>query len=160
LGLVALLSLLLQLSSGADEVASNKLTAMEKMFIKKAADGGITEVELGRLATEKGGDDDVKDFGNEMVKDHSKSNDNLKEVAAKMNVTLPSEISAKHHAAVEKMSGLSGGDFDEAYVAAMVTDHEKDIAKFEKADKEVKNPELKKFIEDARPTMQKPSRKN
>jgi putative membrane protein len=152
-GLAVLFSLPFHLCSAADEVASNKPTAMEKMFIKKAADGGMTEVELGRLAAEKGGSDEVKDFGNEMVKDHSKINDSLKEVATKMNVTVPSEISAKHHAAVEKMSGLSGAAFDKAYVAAMVTDHEKDIAEFEKADKEVKNADLKKFIEDALPMM-------
>jgi putative membrane protein len=152
-GLAALLSLPLRLSSGADGVASNKPTAMEKTFIKKAAGGGIMEVELGRLAAEKGGSDEVKDFGNQMVKDHSKINDNLKEVAAKLNVTMPSGTSSKHHAAIEKMSGLSGADFDKAYVAAMVTDHEKDIAEFEKADKEVKNPDLKKFIEDALPMM-------
>ena len=70
-----------------------------------------------------------------------------------MNVTVPSGVNAKHHAAIEKMAGMSGADFDKAYVAAMVTDHEKDIAEFEKADKEVKNPALKKFIEDALPMM-------
>ena len=153
LGLVAILSVPFQPSSAADEATSSKPTAMEKTFIKKAADGGMTEVELGRLAAEKGGSDEVKDFGNQMVKDHSKINDDLKEVAAKMNVTVPSGISAKHHAAIEKMAGMSGADFDKAYVAAMVTDHEKDIAEFEKADKEVKNPSLKKFIEDALPMM-------
>jgi len=153
LGLVAILSVPFQPSSAADEATSSKPTAMEKTFIKKAADGGMTEVELGRLAAEKGGSDEVKDFGNQMVKDHSKINDDLKQVAAKMNVTVPSEVSAKHHAAIEKLAGMSGADFDKAYVAAMVTDHEKDIAEFEKADKEVKNPSLKKFIEDALPMM-------
>ena len=153
LGLVAILSVPFQSSSAADEATSSKPTAMEKTFIKKAADGGMTEVELGRLAAEKGGSDEVKDFGNQMVKDHSKINDDLKEVAAKMNVTLPSGVSAQHHAMIEKMASMSGADFDKAYVAAMVTDHEKDIAEFEKADKEVKNPALKKFIEDALPMM-------
>jgi putative membrane protein len=153
LGLVAILSVPCQLSSAADEATSSKPTAFEKTFIKKAADGGMTEVELGRLAAEKGGSDEVKDFGNQMVKDHSKINDDLKEVATKMNVTMPSGVSAKHHAAIEKMAGMSGANFDKAYVAAMVTDHEKDIAEFEKADKEVKNPALKKFIEDALPMM-------
>ena len=152
-GLAALLSLPLQFSLGADDAASNHPTAMEKLFIKKAADGGLTEVELGRLAAEKGGSDEVKDFGNEMVKDHSKLNDNLKEIAAKMNVTVPENISAKHHAAIEKMSSLSGAAFDKAYVNAMLMDHEKDIGEFEKADKEVKNSDLKQFIEDALPIM-------
>jgi len=153
LGLAAVLCIPLQLSSAADEESGHKATPFEKMFIKKAADGGMTEVELGRLAAEKGGSDEVKDFGNQMVKDHSKINDDLKEVAGKMSVTVPSEVSAKHHATIEKMSGMSGASFDKAYVAAMVTDHEKDIAEFEKADKEVKNPDLKKFIENALPMM-------
>src|SRR4030095_1841946 len=97
LGLAAILSVPFPPSSPADEATSGKPTAIEKIFIKKAADGGMTEVELGRLAAEKGGSDEVKDFGNQMVKDHSKINDDLKEVAAKMNVTLPSAVSAKHH---------------------------------------------------------------
>ena len=153
LGLAAILCVPFQPSSGADEKTNNEPTAVEKMFIKKAAGGGMMEVELGKLAAEKGGSDEVKDFGNQMVKDHSKINDDLKEVAAKMNVTLPSGVNAKHHGMIEKMSAMSGANFDKTYVTAMVTDHEKDIAEFEKAEKEVKNPELKKFIEDALPVM-------
>ena len=117
LGLAAVLCIPLQLSSAADKEAGHKPTSVEKIFIKKAADGGMTEVELGRLAAEKGGSDEVKDFGNQMVKDHSKINDDLKEVAGKMNVTVPGEVSAKHHATIEKMSSMSGAGFDKAYVA-------------------------------------------
>ena len=153
LGIAAVLCAPSQQTFAADEDAAGKPTAAEKMFMKKAADGGMTEVELGRLAAEKGGSDEVKDFGNQMVKDHSKINDNLKEVAGKMNVTLPDKVSAKHHATIEKMAGMSGAAFDKAYVPAMVKDHEMDIAEFEKADKTVKNPDLKKFIEDSIPMM-------
>ena len=155
LGLAAALCAPWQQSFAADEdtTGAAKATASEKMFIKKAADGGMTEVELGKLAAEKGGSSDVKDFGNQMVKDHSKINDDLKEVAGKMNVTVPGKLSAKHHATIEKMSGMSGADFDKAYVPAMVKDHEMDIAEFERADKMVKNPDLKKFIEDSIPMM-------
>ncbi len=109
----------------------------------------MTEVELGQLATEKGGSDEVKDFGNRMVKDHSKINNDLKEVAGKMNVEVPSKISAKHHATIEKMSAMSGAAFDKEYVKEMVKDHEMDVAEFEKAAKEVKNEDLKKFIDDS-----------
>ena len=159
LALAAVLCIPLHLTSAADEEAGYKPTPFEKMFIKKAADAGMTEVELGKLAAEKGGSDEVKDLGNQMAKDHSKINDDLKEVAGKMNMTVPSEVSAKHHAAIEKMSNLSGAAFDKAYVTAMVMDHEKDIAEFEKADKEIKNPDLKghriRTADD-----EKPSRKN
>lgn len=152
LGLATALCTPWQQSFAADEEGA-KATAMEKSFIKKAADGGMTEVELGRIASEKGGSDEVKDFGKQMVDDHTKINDNLKEVAGKMNVKVPDKVSAKHHATIEKMSGMSGADFDKAYVKAMVKDHKMDIAEFEKADKEVKNEDLKKFIEDSMETM-------
>jgi putative membrane protein len=126
---------------------------MEKAFIRKAAQGGMTEVALGKLAAEKGGSDDVKDFGNRMVKDHTQINDNLKEVAGKMNVKVPADLNAKHQAMVDKFSNLSGAAFDKAYVPAMIKDHKKDISEFEKADQTVKNPDLKKFIEDSTPMM-------
>jgi len=153
LGLAAILGPPFQPASAAEEAVHNKATTAEKAFIMRAADGGMMEVELGKLAAEKGGSDEVKDFGNEMVKDHSKMNDNLKEVAAKMDVAVATSVSAKHHGAIEKMSGLSGANFDKAYVTAMVRDHEKDIAAFEKADKTAKNPNLKKFIQDSLPMM-------
>ncbi len=154
LGLAAVVAVPLQRSFAAEEeTAGAKPTAKEKAFIKKAADGGMTEVELGQLAAEKGGSDEVKDFGSKMVKDHGKINEDLKEVAGKMNVEVPAKISAKHHATIEKMSGLSGAEFDQAYVKEMVKDHEMDVAEFEKAGNEVKNEDLKKFIDSALETM-------
>lgn len=128
-------------------------TAAEKTFIMKAANGGMMEVELGKVAAEKGGSDEVKDFGNRMVKDHSKANDNLKEVASKLNVEVPAKLDSTHQAKVDKMSGMTGAAFDKAYVPAMVKDHEKDIAEFEKAEKQVTNEDLKEFIKDTVPVM-------
>ena len=102
----------------------------------------------------------MKDFGNQMVKDHSKINDNLKEVAGKMNVKVPSEVSAKHHATIEKMSGMSGAGFDKAYVAAMVMDHEKDIAEFEKADKRGEESRPQEVHRGCPSNDERPSRQN
>ena len=150
LGVAATLCAPLQLSSAAEEAGGNmKATAADKAFMKKAADGGMTEVELGQLAAEKGGSDAVKDFGNQMVKDHTKINDNLKELAGKMNVTLPASVNAKHKAVIDKMSGLSGAAFDNAYVPEMVKDHKKDISEFQMTAKMTKNDDLKKFINDS-----------
>ena len=137
----------------ADKEKSNKATAKESTFIKKAADGGMTEVELGKVAEKNGQKDDIKSFGSQMVKDHGKANDDLKNVTLKMNVTVPDKVSAKHQAGISKMSKLSGVAFDTAYAKDMVEDHEKDIAEFEKALGEVSNEDLKKFIDDAIPMM-------
>src|ERR1700750_3248278 len=85
-----------------------KTGGIDEAFIRKVANGGMTEVELGKLAAEKGANQEVKDFGNQMVKDHSKANDELKEVAGKMNVTVPQKVDAKHQAVITQMSALSG----------------------------------------------------
>jgi putative membrane protein len=130
-----------------------KATASDKAFMKKAANGGMTEVSLGKLAGEKGESKEVKDFGDKMVKDHTKIADNLKEVAGKLGVTLPEKVDATHQAKIDKMEKMSGAAFDKAYVNGMVMAHEKDIAAFEEAGKETKNEELKKFIDDSVPTM-------
>lgn len=153
IGLGVIMAALCQSSFAADADNGGKATAMEKKFIMKAANGGMTEVEVGKVAQEKGASSDVKDFGARMVKDHSKINDQLKDVASKMGVTVPDKVNAAHQAMIDKLSAKSGAEFDTAYVKMMVKDHEKDIAEFEKADKEVSNADLKKFIEDSVPVM-------
>lgn len=137
----------------AKEKKGDQMKGPDAMFVKRAAQGGMTEVELGKIAAEKGQSQDVKDFGNRMVKDHSKANDQLKEVAAKMSAAVPSKVNSKHKSMIDKLAGMSGAEFDKAYVQAMVKDHQEDIAEFEKAGKEVQNADLKKFIEDTIPVM-------
>ena len=155
--LFASLGLAIVLATGqasfAAESKETKATPKEKAFIMKAANGGMAEVEMGKLAADKGGSDAVKDFGNRMVKDHSKANDQLKDVAANMGVTVPDKVNAKEQAMIDKLSAMSGAAFDKAYVKEMVNDHKKDIAEFETAGKEVKNADLKKFIDDTVPVM-------
>jgi putative membrane protein len=148
-----LLAIALCSVNGLAKDKKTKTGGTDAAFIPKAASGGMTEVELGKLAAEKGASQEVKDFGNRMVKDHSKANDELKEVAGKMNVTVPGKVDAKHQAMIAKMSALSGAAFDKAYVKGMVKAHKEDIALFEGADKEVKNDDLKKFIENTIPVM-------
>ncbi len=140
-----------QSSFGKD---AEKATSTEKTFIMKAANGGMTEVDLGKIAAEKGQMQEVKDFGNRMVTDHSKANDELKGVASSLGVSVPAKVDAKHQATIDKFSKMAAGDaFDKAYVKNMVKDHEEDISEFEKAEKEVKNADLKSFIEKTVPIM-------
>lgn len=153
MGLAVAVASLGHSASAADKGAGGKATANEKAFIMKAANGGMTEVELGKVAGDKGASSEVKDFGARMVKDHSKANDNLKKVAAKMGVTVPEKVDAPHQAMINKMSAMSGAAFDSAYVKGMVKDHKEDVAEFESAGKQVKNADLKKFIDETVPVM-------
>lgn len=132
---------------------SNAATAEEK-FIKKAADANMTEIQLGKMAGENGQSQAVKDFGQRMVTDHTKIGDDLKPIAAKLNVEVPTEVTnPKHKQAIDEMAKLKGNEFDKKYSSAMVQDHETVIAMFEKAEGEVKDAELKKFIADTLPIL-------
>ena len=121
---------------------SSSLSAKDKTFMKKAAKGGTMEVAMGKLAAQSAQSDDVKSFGKRMVTDHSKANDELKSIAAKKGVKLPSKEPS------EKWSS------DKAYMDMMVKDHEKDLAEFQEEAKSGSDPDVKKFAEDTAKVVQ------
>ncbi len=149
-------------------IAQDKMDKMDKMdhkggkmamsgdshFAMEAASGGLTEVALGKMATEKGSNQAVKDFGQKMVDDHTKANDELKSLAASKNMMLPSEPNAKDKATIDKMSAMSGAAFDKAYVRDMVMDHKKDIALFTKEANSGTDSDVKAFASKTLPTLQ------
>lgn len=129
------------------------MSAADKTFIKKAAEGGLAEVELGKLATEKASNDQVKKFGQRMVDDHGKANDQLKDVAAQKHVDLPAELNAKDKATKARLEKLSGEEFDRAYMRDMVKDHKADVAEFARESQSSKDPAVKNFARQTLPTL-------
>lgn len=129
------------------------MASADSSFVKKAARGGLAEVELGQLAVEKASSEDVKKFGQRMVDDHSKANDELKQVAAQEHIDLPQEPRAKDKATKARLEKLSGAEFDHAYMADMVKDHKADVAEFAHASKTAKDPSIKSFAEKTLPTL-------
>ena len=124
------------------------------VFAKKAAAGGMAEVKLGQLAQEKGSSEAVKAFGKRMELDHSKADDELKEVASKSNIDLPPDLNKKDQATYDRLSKLSGAAFDRAYAQDMVTDHQEDIAEFKKEAGGGQNEDIKKFASSTLPTLE------
>jgi putative membrane protein len=122
-------------------------------FAVKAAEGGMLEVELGKLAQEKGVNPRVKEFGAMMVRDHGKAGDELKALSGNKNITLPDSVSADHHDHMVDMTKKSGKDFDKHYIDMMVSDHNDDIDMFEKASNNLSDPELKTFATNTLPTL-------
>ena len=86
-----------------DQGSSKMLKSADTAFAIKAAQGGVAEVEMGKLAVEKGSSADVKAFGQQMVDDHTKANDDLKSVAEKKGMTLPDDMNAHQHATYRKL---------------------------------------------------------
>ncbi|HEV7395265.1 MAG TPA: DUF4142 domain-containing protein [Pyrinomonadaceae bacterium] len=122
-------------------------------FAGKAANGGKMEVELGRLAAKKGRNAAVRTFGRRMVTDHTKAGNKLKMLAAKKHMTLPTEMDAESHEAMQRLSGLQGAQFDRAYMDMMVSDHEKDITEFETESQSGADADLKAFATSTLPTL-------
>ncbi len=122
-------------------------------FAMKAARGGMAEVEFGRIAAQNGGDASVKEFGKKMVDDHSKANDELKQIASSKGIPLPGGPAAKDKRTAEKLQKMNGASFDKAYMKDMVSDHKKDVAEFEREARSGKDPELKAFAEKTLPTL-------
>jgi len=140
--------------SVAQQGMHGSVPAADKEFMVKAAQGGLGEVVLGRLAQSHGSTAGAKRFGQQMVKDHSKANAELKQVAARQGVTLPAAPGPEEQAAKARLAGLSGTAFDKAYISDMVEDHEKDVADFKKEAATGKDPAVKAFAAKTLPTLQ------
>ncbi len=126
----------------------------DKKFLKEVAQGGMTEVKLGKLASEKASSADVKQFAQKMVDDHTKANDQLKEVASKENVVIPDSLDAKHQSRIDKLSKLSGPAFDKAYVKDQLKDHQSDVKDFSAEAQNGADPNVRAFASSTLPTLQ------
>lgn len=152
--IVVIVSMLAMSVSLAAQAQEGSLGAQDKEFMKKAAMGGKMEVQLGKFASEKAASEDVKAFGQRMVRDHSKANQKLEEIAMKHNFSLPEKLDDKHRDTIEKLSKLSGEKFDVAYMKTMVEDHKKDIATFKEEARQGQNSTVKEFAAETVPTLE------
>ena len=131
-----------------------QLTSKDYSFVTDATRGGMEEVQLGELAKQKAGSPAVREFGQRMVNDHQKANDDLKQIVQKKGALISTSLSHHETSRLEHLQKLSGADFDKAYISDMVSDHKKDVKEFEKATKNLSDPELKAFAEKTLPTLQ------
>src|SRR3984885_11108309 len=131
-------------TSGANGMNSGP--AVDKAFVKKALEGNIGEIEMGKLALQKSNDDQVKQFAQRMVDDHGKMVDQLKPVAQQMGVKVPDGPSKGQMKNMDKMKGLSGDAFDHAYIKDMVKDHKGDDNDFKLEAQSTQNPQLKQMV--------------
>ncbi|MBX3189187.1 MAG: DUF4142 domain-containing protein [Labilithrix sp.] len=130
------------------------LTHEEKELMTKAARGGVAEVALGKLAVQRGASADVKAFGQRMVTDHQKANEELAQLAAKKGVVLPHEVGHDEQETIIKLSKLSGPKFDKEYADDMVDDHEDDVKELREAVRDVKDPDVRAWAEKTLPVFE------
>jgi putative membrane protein len=122
-------------------------------FFKKAAEGGLSEVQLGTLAQSKSPTPSVKEFGSMMVTDHTAANEKLKAIAASKGIELPTSPSVGQMATKAKLDVLSGSSFDKSYIQGMVEDHEETIKLFQSEAAAGQDADAKAFATATLPTL-------
>ena len=141
-------------STGSSGGTISSLDTTDKEFVMTAAQGGMAEVNLGQMASSKTTNPDVKAFADRMVADHSKANDELKQLAQNKGMALPGNLDKESQQLADKLSKMTGKDFDKEYINDMVNDHEKVVNAFDKASKSATDPDLRAWTTKTLPTLQ------
>ena len=131
-------------------LAADKAT---QKFVTEAIQGNLAEVEMGKLAQDKGATDGVKNYGKELADDHSAANQKATALANSIGVTPPTEPTKKQKAEHDKLAKMSGAAFDRAFIKAMIADHKKDIKTYQQQAK--KQSEAAQYAKDTLPVLQK-----
>lgn len=134
--------------------ASSMTTPSAESFLTDVIEGGNTEVALGKLAQTQSKNPDIKKFGQMLVTDHSKANQEAMALAKKMNINAPTGMGS-HQSTYDKLKGLTGDDFDREFVEDMVSDHEKDVSTFQKESQNSSDADVKAFAAKTLPVLQK-----
>jgi putative membrane protein len=129
-------------------------TDPDQRFVYETYGNGLAEIQLGKFAAQKAASNEVKQFGQRLVTDHSKANDELKSIASAKNIMLPAAVDAKHQAAYDRLSKLSGPAFDHAFMQDMVAAHRNAVKNFQDTSKNGKDAEVKAFAAKTLPTIE------
>lgn len=123
-------------------------------FLKEAAEGSMAEIQLASLALTRTQNPEVRAFAQQMIADHGKASEELKPIAAKKSVTLALELNSTHKSLSDKLTKISGAEFDREYVKEMVADHEKDVKAFQTQAQAGTDAEIKEFAAKTLPTLE------
>ena len=146
-------ALLIAAPAWAQSTPTQALNSQDQTFMHKAAAGNLAEAELGRLAEQKATTPAVKEFGRWMNTDHTFANQWLIGLAKEINQSVQPTVTAKDHALMTKLRGLSGAQFDQQYLQAMVQDHQQDVAAFQTEAQQGQNPKIKGYAENVLPMI-------
>jgi putative membrane protein len=122
--------------------------------MREAAMSGRLEIELGRLAARHAAHRDIKRFGERMVRDHSRTNQRLSDIADRLGVSLPQQLEGRRREMIDSIADLRGPDFDRLYMRHMIERHEQDLAAFREGARHASDPDLRAFAADTLPILE------
>jgi putative membrane protein len=136
-------------------MAADEPSPQDKEFLKHAGSGDMLEIRLGQYAAQNAASDDVKNFGEHMVGDQTKANDQMLSLTTQQPLEIPKTLSDEDQQTLDRLEKLKGPEFDRAYIAAMIEDHQNDIAQFEKEVSEGSDTIVKAFAERTLPILKR-----
>jgi putative membrane protein len=134
-------------------VSNESLSQQDKSFIKDAAEGGMAEVELSKIA-EKSQNPEVKRFAERMVRDHTAANTELTGIATGLGIEMPNKLDTEHQRIRDQLGGMHGTAFDQQYMHVMVNDHDQAVKLFREENAAGRDTELKQFAQKTLPTIE------
>ena len=140
-------------TTNAETHKDDKLSRADRRFMQDAAGDGMYEVQAAQIAASKAQSPDVKDFAGKMLSDHQNANNDLVQLANAKKVELPAAPPRGKRHEIETLGKKSGAGFDQLFVKASISDHEKDVKKFEKAAGKVRDPQLKAWVQNTLPVL-------
>ncbi|MCE7071193.1 DUF4142 domain-containing protein [Dyadobacter sp. CY327] len=136
-----------------DTTGTNAPAELDKQFMLAASDGGLFEINAGQVASSKGTTQTIKQFGQEMLDDHTSIKQELMKIAKDANVDLPTTLSSGKQQKLDSLSELSGIAFDTTYIKMVTISHEEAVNLYEIQDKSASNVQLKTFAADKLPRL-------
>ena len=128
--------------------------ALQNNFWTDAAQSGMAEVALANLAIQKTQNEQVRQFAQQMVTDHTSINEELTTLAAGKKITLPAEVNSKQKATYDRLNGMEAANFDREFIKVMVKDHEAAVKLFERQSNSQADPDARTFAAKNLPTLQ------
>lgn len=142
-------------TSAMNTTSSAPVSQQDADWAAKVANANMTEIELSKVAQDKATNDRLKNFANMMVTDHTKAGDQLKQLAATKNITLPANLDSKSQKMLDDLNKKTAGkDFDKAYQNDMLSGHKDAVDAFTKGSNDLKDADLKNFATQTLPTIQ------
>jgi len=136
-----------------EEIMQSNKAEEDAEFAVEAADGGMMEVEMGTLAITKAASPEVKQFAQKIVDEHTRTNNELKALAEKKNISLPTTLGDEYQRKLENLREKTGAEFDKEYMDLMVKDHKEDVKEFEEQAEDGTDPEIKEWASSKLPTL-------
>lgn len=133
---------------------SRRLSAFDQQFMRRAAQGNMAEIELSQLALQRGDSDEVKQYAQRMIQEHTQANARLSQLAQQKGVNLPRELDPQHQAIRAQLEQLSGERFDQEYMRVMENDHVLTVTLFQNGTRQAQDRDVRRFASNTLPRLQ------